>query len=404
MAKVTPGWPEAIESALARRREANEYRRRRELCAVDSTHVEIDGKRYVNFASNNYLGLTHHPRVIAAFQSAAGQFGAGSGAAALVSGYSPAHASAERAIAAWKGTQAAVLLGSGYAANGAAVQALAAVAGERGVRFLLDKLCHASLIDAVRGSGAAFRIFPHNHLAKLRRLLEESDPDQLQVVVTESIFSMDGDAADLAGVARIKQDHRFLLLLDEAHGSGVYGPAGSGYAAEQGLQSIVDLTVVTLSKAIGVSGGAICASQALCDEVVNFGRSYVYSTSVPPAVAAAAEAALGVLRDEPQRQQRLRALSAEVRLCLIQMGFKLPPGDSPIIPVILGGETESLAAAERLRAAGLLVVAIRPPTVPRGSSRLRITLSCEHTPEEVERLLKELAVVSELHVATDAGV
>lgn len=394
MAKVEPGWQEAIESALAARHEANEHRRRQVVRALDATHVEIDGKRYVNFASNNYLGLTHHPRIVEAFQSTVEQFGVGSGAAALVSGYSPVHASTERAIAAWKGTEAAVLLNSGYAANVAAVQTLASIAGERGVRFLLDKLCHASLIDAVRGSGANFRIFPHNQLSKLRRLLEESDPHQLQVVVTESIFSMDGDAADLAGIARIKQDHRFFLLLDEAHGSGVYGPNGAGYAAEQGLQPIVDLTVVTLSKAIGVVGGAICASRAFCDAVVNFGRAYIYSTNMPAAAAAAVGAALRVLRDEPQRQQRLRDLSREVRLRLMEMQFKLPPGDSPIIPVILGGETESLAVAQRLRDAGLLVVAIRPPTVPRGGSRLRITLSCEHTREELEWLLSELKQLS----------
>ena len=177
----------------------------------------------------------------------------------MISGYTALHRAAEEAIAAWKGAQASVLLPSGYQANFAAIQTLAAVAQDRGgVRFILDKLVHASLVDAVRATGAAMRIFPHNHLGKLRRLLEESDRGQMQVVVTESIFSMDGDAADLRGLAEIKKDLPFVLLLDEAHASGVYGPGGAGYAAECGLQAIVDVSIVTMSKALGCVGGAVC--------------------------------------------------------------------------------------------------------------------------------------------------
>jgi 8-amino-7-oxononanoate synthase len=381
-------WQQAIEKALNERRATKGYRRRREVRSVDATHVEIEGRRCVNFSSNNYLGLTHHPRVVAALQSARQ---AGSGAAALVSGYSPAHASAERAIAAWKGAEASVLLGSGYVANLAAVQTIAAVAGERGVRFLLDKLCHASLIDAVRGSGAAFRIFPHNDLKKLNRLLEDVEEDQVQVVVTESIFSMDGDAADLHGLAALKKTHPFLLLLDEAHASGVYGAGGAGYAAHLGVQGIVDISVVTLSKAIGVYGGAICGSREFCDCVINFGRSYIFSTSIPPAIAAAVEVAIDVLRTEPQRQERLTALARDLRSGLRAAGLAIPAGDSPIIPILLGDEATALSMADELLEEGMLVVAIRPPTVPRGGSRLRITLCSEHKPEEIERLTTALA-------------
>jgi 8-amino-7-oxononanoate synthase len=410
-------WQQAIESALSARDAANARRARRALRVIDATHVELDGRRYVNFASNNYLGLTHHPRLITAFEREAKRSGVGSGAAALVTGYSDAHAAAERAIAAWKGIESAVMLSSGYAANLAAVQTIAAIATtpgsdvprrpgsavaigsgssgylrarRGGARFLLDKLVHASLVDAVRASGAEFRVFPHNHLEKLARLLSEADASQRQVVVTESIFSMDGDAADLAGIARLKGDHDFLLLLDEAHDSGVYGPNGAGYAAEVGLQSMVDISIVTLSKAIGVSGGAVCASRGFCEALVNFGRSFIYSTNVPPAVAAGVEAAIAVIQEEPQRQRRLREMSRDVRAKLAAMRFDLPAGDSPIIPVILGGEAESLAAAQSLREAGLLVVAIRPPTVPRGSSRLRITLSSEHTRDEIDALVEAM--------------
>jgi 8-amino-7-oxononanoate synthase len=397
-------WTDAVESALADRREQSTLRARRPVKILDSTHVEIAGHRLINFSSNNYLGLTHHPRVMAAFEAAARSFGVGSGAAALVSGQSELHASAERAIAKWKGTESAVILGSGYAANLACVQMLAAVGAgikkrepsgsaaglnaglHAGVRFLIDKLSHASLIDAVRsvcdGGKITFRVFPHNHLDKLRRLLSEADKDTLQVVVTESIFSMDGDAADLAGIARLKTEFPFLLLLDEAHGSGVYGPNGAGYAAECGLANMVDLTVVTLSKAIGCSGGAVCGRAAMCEAVVNFGRPYIFSTAIPPAICAAVEAAIGVMREEPQRQQRVRELARRVRA-----GLNLGAGDSPIVPFILGDESLAIQAAERFMQQGILAVAVRPPTVARGTSRLRLTVSSDHTDEEVEQLI-----------------
>jgi 8-amino-7-oxononanoate synthase len=395
-------WEHTLDQDLARLRDQHLFRRRHVVTPHDATHVEVDGRRYVNFASNNYLGLTHHPRVIAAVERAARDLGAGSGAAPLITGYGPAHQSAERRIAAWKQSESAVLLPSGYQANVAAIQALAAI-GERtdiasgagtnagGTRFLLDKLAHASLIDAIRSTAAPYRVFPHNHLAKLYRLLAEADPRQLQVVVTESIFSMDGDAADLAGLAELKSRRPFVLLLDEAHASGVYGPAGAGLAAELGLAGVADVTVVTLSKALGSAGGAVCASAALCDAVVNFGRAYVYSTHLPPSAVAAAEAAIDVMADEPQRQQRVRELSARVRTELRAKGVALPPGDSPIVPITLGSERAALEAARALQDQGLWVLAIRPPTVPRGTSRLRVTLSSEHHDEEVAQLIAALA-------------
>jgi 8-amino-7-oxononanoate synthase len=372
---------------LDERRQSSQLRCRRVLHPLDPVHVQLDGKTLVNFASNNYLGLTHHPRIISAAREALEHYGAGSGAAALISGYAPAHASVEQSLARWKGTQAAVLLPSGYQANFAAIQTLAAT-GE--CRFLIDKLAHASLIDAVRASGSPFRVFPHNHLGKLQRLLEESEAGQLQIVVTESIFSMDGDAADLAGLVQLKNKFPFALLLDEAHGSGVYGPCGSGYAAECGLQKCVDVSVVTLSKAMGVGGGAVCASQTFCDALINFGRASIYSTNISPVLAAAAEAAIQVLHDEPQRQLRLRNLAGHVRGELTAMGFSLPSGDSPILPIILGSDEAALRAASDLLKKGMVVLAIRPPTVAAGTSRLRITLSCEHSDEEIEQMLNEL--------------
>jgi 8-amino-7-oxononanoate synthase len=384
-------------AALAGRDERGLLRRRQIVHSLDATHIEFEGKRYVNFASNDYLGLTHHPKMISAVRSAAQQFGVGSGAAALISGYTTEHAVAEREIAQWKHMQSAILLPSGYQANLAAVQTLGAMgefgiraeAGpakrkKPGVRFLVDQLAHASLIDAVRTSGAAWRIFPHNHLGKLERLLSQGSCEQVQVVVTESIFSMDGDAADFWGLQKLKKQFDFTLLVDEAHGTGVYGIAGNGYADEMGHSDIVDVSVLTLSKALGCVGGAICGSEAFIQAVVNFGRASIFSTSIPATTAAAARAAIGVMREEPKRQKRVRESARKIRAALRVDGLI----DSPIIPVILGEERAALDAAERLKDAGLWVVAVRPPTVRRGSSRLRITVSSEHTDEEIDGLIR----------------
>jgi 8-amino-7-oxononanoate synthase len=198
---------------------------------------------------------------------------------------------------------------------------------------------------------------------------------------------MDGDAADLAGIVALKREYPFMLVLDEAHGAGVYGDNGAGLASELGFQSAVDVSVATLSKALGCVGGAVCASRTFCDAVVNLGRPYIFSTSVPPGVAGAAEAAVGVMRAEPDRQQRVRRLATHVRDALKAEGLEVPAGDSPVVPVILGEEAAALEAAERLLSEGILAPAIRPPTVARGSSRLRVTLSCEHTDAEVEQLI-----------------
>ena len=381
-----------INDDLALRASARQLRLRRPLTIVSSTHVLIDGIQYVNFASNNYLGFTHHPRLIAAAQQSLAREGLGSGAAALITGYSTRHADAETAIARWKGAQDAVLLPSGYQANLAAIQTLLALGEKRGgVRFLIDKLAHASLLDGVRGASATFRVFPHNHLGKVARLLESAPPEQLQVVLTESIFSMDGDAADLAGLAELKRRRPFLLLLDEAHGSGVYGPDGAGYAAELKLHDVVDVSIVTLSKAMGCVGGAVCASKKFCEAVVNYGRAFIYTTAIPPWVATAACEAINIMRDEPQRQARVRELARRVRKRAHALSLRVPAGDSPIIPIILGEEKAALEASSRLAEAGLLVPAVRPPTVARCASRLRVTLSCDHTDVEVETLLAALA-------------
>jgi 8-amino-7-oxononanoate synthase len=392
---ISTSWLEQCSHLLDERTRCGLLRQRKIVRPIDATHLEIDGRSFTNFCSNNYLGFTHHPKLLEAMRSSQ-QSGAGSGAAGLISGYSESHAQAESAIADWKGAGAAVLLPSGYQANIAAVQTLAAIGDsyKNGARFLIDKLAHASLIDAARATQMPIRIFPHNGMNKLQRLLDDAPADQLQIVLTESIFSMDGDAADLAGIAKLKQSHDFILLLDEAHGSGVYGQNGAGLAAEIGLQNAVDVSVVTLSKALGSVGGAVCSSKAFRDALLNFGRAYIYSTSIPPAIAECASSAVALLRDEPQHQRRVRELAKRVRARLSSAGQTIPAGDSPIIPVILGSEAEAMRAAEVLHGLGLLVVAVRPPTVPKGTSRLRITVSAAHSDEEIDRLVGAMGKLS----------
>jgi len=385
-------WEQAVRAVLAELNETHLYRQRRLIIPLDATHVSWQGREYVNFASNNYLGLTHHPKVIHAAEKSLHRDGGGAGASALICGYGPAHASAEQHLARWKGAEACVLLPSGYQANHAAVQTLAAGAERSGkrVRFLLDKLCHASLIDAVRSTGLPFRVFPHNNLEKLKKLLEIGETGDVQVVVTESIFSMDGDAADLEGLSRLKRQRPFLLLVDEAHSTGVYGPAGSGLLAELDMRELADVTVITLSKSIGCAGGAVCASGTFCEALVNFARAYLYSTNMPAAIAAAADAAVSVMEEEPQRQRRVRELAVYVRKELAQTRFGVPSGSSPIVPIVIGAEIAALEAAEKLMSEGLLVLAIRPPTVARGTCRLRVTLSCEHSDSEIEQLIRSI--------------
>jgi 8-amino-7-oxononanoate synthase len=383
---------DAARSFLHDRRSADLLRRRRVVTPVDGVRMQVDGRIVINFAGNDYFGLTRHPKMLAALQCSTA---AGSGSAALISGYTDAHAAAEADLARWKGTEAALLLPSGYQANTAAVQTLAALgeAAGRPARFLVDKLAHASLIDAVRGSGNAFRVFPHNGIAKLDRLLTDSPAGVMNVVVTESVFSMDGDTADLASLADLKRRHDFVLLLDEAHGSGVYGQDGAGLAAEKNLTSIVDVTVVTLSKALGLAGGAICGGGAFADAVINAGRAYIYSTAVAPATASLVQTALSILRDEPDRQARLRATAAALRRRLAAGGLPVTAGDSPIVPIAVSDEAATLAAAASLFDRGFLVGAVRPPTVPRGTSRLRITISSEHDMQMIDQLVSAIFAV-----------
>jgi 8-amino-7-oxononanoate synthase len=338
--------------------------------------VNRGGRELWNFASNDYLGLARHPRIEAALIEGVQRYGAGSAASRLVCGTLPPHRLLEDALAAAKQTEAALVFSSGFAT---ALGVIPAVVGKEDY-VLLDKLCHACLVDAARLSGATIRVFPHNDLVKLGRLLSSIRAKQSQariLVVTESVFSMDGDLCPLREIVDLTESCDALLLLDEAHGFGVLGENGMGLAEREGLQRRVTFQMGTLSKAAGLSGGYIAATREWIDLLVNRARTFIYSTAAPPALAHAAIASLELIRSKDGNLLREKLLE---NITLIS------DSPTPIIPRILGSNEAALAASAALADAGFMVPAIRFPTVPRGSARLRISLSAAHPPEGVRAL------------------
>ncbi|MEO6872382.1 MAG: 8-amino-7-oxononanoate synthase [Chthoniobacterales bacterium] len=380
------------------------HRKLREIGSAQGPEIEIVGRHLVNFSSNDYLGLANDPLLKKAAIDAIEKFGVGAGASRLVSGTQSPHVALEAALAKWKRAPVALAFSSGYAA---AVGVLPAIASKQDV-IILDKLSHASLIDGARLSGATVRVFPHNHLGKLESHLEWAQrelPEARRVVVTESVFSMDGDQAPLRELIELKKRFGAVLLLDEAHAIGVVGPNGRGLAAELGLDGEVDVQLGTLSKALGVSGGYVCGSRTLIDWLINRARSFVFSTAPPPALAAAATAAIEFLATSDGELRRLALWQRIVRL-----RQELPvsretagPATSAIIPWMVGDEQRALDLALSLRQAGLLVPAIRYPTVARGAARLRITLSASHTDAQIAQLGEALRRVSASDYGCDAA-
>lgn len=356
----------------------------RELRMLDSAQgplVQVDGRELVNFSSNDYLGLADSAELREAMKEGVERYGAGSGSSRLVCGTMKPHMELEAALAAFKRTEAALSFSSGYAV---ALGTIPALVGS-GDTIILDKLSHASLVDAARLSGATIRVFPHNHLGKLSKLLETAKGRVL--VVTEAIFSMDGDACPLAEIVELKDRHGAWLLLDEAHAVGVLGPQGRGLTAACGLEGRVELQMGTMSKALGLSGGYLAATRQVIDLVINRARSLIYSTAPPPCLAHAARIALGIITS-PEGDRRREVLHQHVRQ--LSRGAPLM---SAIVPRIIGDETSAMAASARLRESGFLIPAIRYPTVARGSARLRITASAAHQPDQIQRLNQSLAAL-----------
>lgn len=381
-----------FQAQLGALRAQSLHRKLREFGGAQGAEIELIGRPLVNFSSNDYLGLAADPRLREAAVAAVAEWGVGAGASRLLSGTQSPHVRLEAALAKWKGAAAAVTFSSGYAA---AVGTLPALASKHDV-IVLDKLAHASLIDGAKLSGATVRVFPHNHLGKLESHLEwarREHPDARVVIVTESVFSMDGDRAPLREIVELKKRFGALLLLDEAHALGVVGPHGRGLAAELNLAREVDVQMGTLSKALGVSGGYICGSRSLIDWLVNRARSFVYSTAQPALLAAAALAAIEFL-ESSEGEARRRALWSRIVTLRKNLperdGIPRPQFTSAIVPWIVGDEERTLDLANALQRAGFYVPAIRYPTVAKGAARLRITLSAAHSDEQVLALCDAL--------------
>jgi 8-amino-7-oxononanoate synthase len=383
-----------IESELAAL-EARGLRRGLEpLGGAQGPVVELAGRRLVNLCSNDYLGLAADPRLVQAAADAARREGAGAGAARLIAGDLPVHGALERRLAAFKGTAAALLFSSGYHANAGVVPALV----DRADAVFSDRLNHASILDGSRLSLARTVRYPHCDVGTLARLLGETKARR-KLVVTDAVFGMDGDAAPLADIAELCERHGAMLYVDEAHATGVLGPTGAGWAEAQGVGGRVDALMGTLGKALGSFGAFVAGSRLLTDWLTSRARTFVFTTALPPAACGAALAALDVVAAEPERRARLGALARRMREGLAALGFDVSRVVAPIFPVVLGEEALALEASRRLRERGWFARAIRPPTVPPGTSRLRVSLTAGHDSDQVDGFLAALReVLVELRV------
>ena len=403
---------EDLRRALSIRERLGLLRRLSPFEQVDGVRLLMDGKWLLNFSSNDYLGLKSDPRLQAAGRLALGESGAGTGASRLICGSHIEFHRLERELAMFKGTEAALIFSTGYAAN---LGTLAALAGPSDI-LLMDRLAHASLLDGARLSGALLRRFRHNDLAHLRSLLlwavsrhaltsqDESDQRELETgpvarrrifIVTESVFSMDGDTAPLEGLVALKQEFGAILYVDEAHAIGILGPNGRGKVAEAGLQQQVDIQMGTLGKSVGAAGGYVCGCSELIQFLINDARSFLFSTAPPPSVAASAREGLRLLQSEEGDALRTH-LWGLIRHLTYRLTLEGEPR-SAIIPILLGEERTALDVSARLKELGFLIPAIRYPTVPRGQARLRITLSAAHSVEQVDALADALLSLFHAH-------
>ena len=385
-------FPQRLSAALDERRAQGLLRRRLTLESAQGPLVRTGGREYLNFCSNDYLGLAAHPVVIEALRRGAADYGVGSGASHLVCGHSRPHHQLEEALAAFTGRPRALLFSSGYMANTGILTTLL----QRGDSVFEDRLNHASLLDGGLHSGARFHRFAHNDVGALERKL--AGASGLRLVVVDGVFSMDGDTAPLARLAASCARHDAWLMVDDAHGFGVLGERGAGSTEAAGLdETAVPVLMATLGKALGTAGAFVAGSELLIESLVQQARNYIYTTALPPAVAVASLASLQLLQTESWRRGHLAALVARFRRGAAQLDLPLLQSASAVQPLLVGDAGRAVALSERLRERGLLVSAIRPPTVPRGTSRLRITLSAAHSEAQVDRLLAELA---DCHAAT----
>ena len=372
-----------LQESLEERRARHLYRSRQVLDGPQGPTVVIDGREYLNFCSNDYLGLANHPQVRAAFKQAVDEYGVGSGAAHLVTGHSRPHHQLEEELAAFVGRPRALLFSTGYMAN---LGVAGALLGRKDVMFE-DRINHASLIDAAQLSGAHLQRYRHAQAEHLQQLLVAGSATT-KLIATDGVFSMDGDLAPLPQLAQLAQQHAAWLMVDDAHGLGVIGETGRGTLQHFGLgMDDVPILVGTLGKGFGTFGAFVAGEEALIETLIQQARSYIYTTALPPAVAAATRVSLQLVQQERWRQEKLQALIAEFRAGAMQLGLQLGESPTPIQPWLIGEAEQAVMISEKLKQQGILISAIRPPTVPQGSARLRITFSAAHEMPDVDRLL-----------------
>ncbi len=351
--------------------------------------LRLHDDELIDFSSNDYLGLSEHPALIGASQEALARYGTGAGAARLMSGNFPIHQELEAAVAALKGKEAGLLFGSGYNAN---TGIIASLFGRHDVVFS-DRLNHASIYDGCRLSDAQMVRFHHNDCNHLEELLKVKRGTGQALIVVESIYSMDGDRCPLKEIITLKERYDCLLLVDEAHATGIFGPNGGGVIEEEGVSAAVDLAMGTFGKALGSYGAYVAASQAMIDFLINKARSFIFSTALPPNVAAASLAAVQLLQDEPNIRLELLEKVDYFKNLLLQAGASGDLGPSQIIPLIIGQNVDAVKAAETLRQAGYFVTAVRPPTVPEGSARLRFSITRHHQKTDLEQICRHISLL-----------
>lgn len=382
---------EFFDSELEAIKAAGLYRRLRRVEGDQGPMLTIGGREVINFSSNNYLGIANHPELAAAAKAAIDRYGCGSGASRLISGNMTLHEELENRLAQFKGTEAALVFNSGFQANMGVISTLT---GE-GDAILSDELNHASIIDGCRLSRAKTSVYAHSDLNQLEAALKQASGARRKLIVTESIFSMDGDEAPLAGIVDLAEKHDAVVMVDEAHATGVFGAGGAGVVQKLGLGDRVLVQMGTLGKALGGFGAYIAGSRGLCELLINRCRSFIFTTALPPAVMAMAIAAIDLVVREPQRRAALRNNCRGLKQGLSSLGFHIGASESPILPLIVGDAGACMRLSEELLQKGVFAQGIRPPTVPPGTSRLRITLMATHTPEHIARALEAFKAVKE---------
>jgi 8-amino-7-oxononanoate synthase len=376
-------------SELEKLQQISQKRELSEAEQAEQPWLTLNGKRLLNLASNNYLGLAGHARLKQAACAATERYGCGSTASRLIVGNHPVYRLAEEALVKWKGSEAGLIFNSGYTAN---VGIISSLAGRHTIVFS-DQLNHASVIDGILLSRAECHRYRHNDLDHLEALLKQAPSGKPKLIVSDSVFSMDGDVADLAGLVTLKERYGALLMVDEAHAGGVYGPHGEGYVHHLGLQDRVDVQMGTFSKAMGCFGAYVVGGRWLIDYLVKKARSFIFTTGLPPAVLASIAAAIELVQTDEERRRALQENSRFFREELARLGFDLGRSCTQIVPVITGSNEQTLRFSRRLQAEGIAAIAVRPPTVPENQARVRFTLMATHQRQDLAEAVQKIAAV-----------